>query len=443
MPSTILPAPSDRSVTETTAVRVDELIVGRTTSHPIFDEHGILLLAQGQVITPEIKRNLRARSGNFVMIHAADLSSVTLLQAAFPAEGGLPLSQEITQKLDEIIERGFFPVANRGPAVKQSVAPHGRTGYDPPQRARMVDSHQQNAANLTELMQLALHGEPVDGSVVVTMTTHYLQDLVSDTDNLLTSIAAAFEREEFSSNCLEVSLLSMAIAVEMDLDADNVRDIGVCGLVHDWGMLRVPAEIRNAPRRLNDSERVEITKHPMHSLEILQKISALPRITPLVVYQIHERPNGCGYPRGRTGRNIHPFAKIVHVADSYTSLTSPRPYRPPLMRYSAMECLVRQARDRYVDPDVVRALLRIQSLFPLGSLVALSDGSIARVLRPNRDEYTRPIVQRVQHASGATADPLDDENVIDLTNSPLAIRQALPTPGRNETSLTDNVAEIR
>jgi hypothetical protein len=90
-------------------------------------------------------------------------------------------------------------------------------------------------------------------------------------------------------------------------------------------------------------------------------------LVPLVSYQIHERINGSGYPRGRSEENIHPFARILYVADRYVSLTSLRPHRQPLTPYAAMETLLKSEEERGADPLVVRALLRVISLFPVVS----------------------------------------------------------------------------
>ncbi len=211
-----------------------------------------------------------------------------------------------------------------------------------------------------------------------------------------------------------MSTLEMAIGVEMGLDATNVRHLSFAGLIHDWGMLRVPEKIRNAPRRLTSTGFLHIQKHPIHVLEILQCVSGILSVVPVVCYQIHERINGTGYPRARSGNAIHQFARILQVADAYVALTSPRPFRPPLMPYAAMECLVRLSRDRAVDPAVVRSLLQVLSLFPLGSFVTLTDGSVGRVLRRNGSHYTSPIVQlmhqscslcRIATATLSTANP--------------------------------------
>jgi HD-GYP domain-containing protein (c-di-GMP phosphodiesterase class II) len=247
-----------------------------------------------------------------------------------------------------------------------------------------------------------------------------------------------YNGDDLAARSLESSLLAMAIGIEMGLDAENISNLGVAGLVHDWGMMQVPLEIRTANRKLNQVEMLEIKKHPIHSLEILQRVSALPRVVSLISYQVHEKVNGNGYPRGRRGNSIHQFARILQVADAYTGMTSQRPYRPPMMRYAAMECLLRMAKEKSVDPDVVRALLKIQSLFPIGSFVILSNSAVAQVIRRNQDKYTQPIVRVLQDSEGNPANLDDDSTLIDLSDSELTVQQAMPAPGTNEVPLCED-----
>jgi HD-GYP domain-containing protein (c-di-GMP phosphodiesterase class II) len=429
----IVPSPPKK-----VAVRVDDLIVGRAAAFPIYDERGLLLVAEGLAITSEIKRNLRVRPDARVMVEAADAGHLTLTETGLASQECVAFDNETTQKLDEIAHCGFGAVVNTGRPVRESVTPRVLTPYSAEQRRRLQETHERNAADVARAIQQVLQGEQIRGAEMTSLVAAYIAELIHDTDNVLTSLTVEFVEQGLGGNPLATSLLSMAVGVELGWDAENVRNLGICGLVHDWGMMRVPAEIRSASRRLETGDWIEITKHPIYSLEILEKITGLPPVVPLVVYQVHERPNGKGYPRGRTGSSIHPFAKVVQVADTFTALRAPRPFRAPLMAYAAMECLIREAREKLVDPDVVRALLRVQSLFPLGSFVALSDGSIARVLRSNRDDYTRPVVQRVQDGDGQTADPAE-EDLIDLRNSSLSIRQALPTPGTQEVAFFEQL----
>ncbi|MGE3314380.1 MAG: HD-GYP domain-containing protein [Planctomycetaceae bacterium] len=419
----------------TVDVQVDELIIGRAISCPVYGSDGLLLIAAGCTITSEIKRNLKARNILNLAVSEADAEIVTLGKVATEPTAALTLDTELTTKIDQIIDAGTLEVRNRGPAAKESVVFLGRKAYDLKQRARLVESHAENGRALAQMIQSALRGETIDGVGLSNMTALYFDELTRDTESTLTSAVGCIPDDDHLARSLEVSLLSMAIGVESGLDADNVRDLGICALVNDWGMMRVPKEVRNATRRLTSIELLEIKKHPIYSLEMLQKVSSLPRIASIVAYQVHESPNGKGYPRGRCGNSIHPFARIIHVADAYLALTKLRPYRPPFMRYSAMENLLLMARDRSVDPDVVRTLLRTQSLFPIGSLVALSDGSVARVMRRNHENYTQPFVQRIQDRTGRLITPSPGAVLIDLAEAGLSVTQALPNPGSNEIPL--------
>ena len=424
---------------EYSSVSINALITGRKIESPIYDKNKTLLLAEGSVITKEIKQALAQRGEQQVMVDSNDLKRVTLsVDSIGDVKQAISFDTELTQKIDQIVDSGLLTVKNEGASVKSEVVFLGRQGYDQEQRDRLYNQHEKNGKALGNMLSEALHGESMDGGLVNTMAAEYLKEMTVDTDNALSSAVDQFGSDDLASRSLESSLLAMAIAIEMNLNPENCRILGIAGMVHDWGMMKVPKEIRNATHKLNDVEMLEIKKHPIYSLELLQRVSALPRLVSVISYQVHERINGQGYPRGRRGQSIHQFARILQVADCFVGMTSNRPHRPPIMRYAVMEYLVRQAKTKNVDPAVVRALLNVQSLFPIGSYVALNDGSIAQVVRRNKDHYTQPIIAKVQDQDGNKLDPLEDNNIIDLhENLELEVEQALPSPGSNEIDLCD------
>lgn len=433
---------SDKKSNERIQVRTDELIIGRTIEFPIYDAQGLLLLAEGAQISSRFKELLRERNMDSIEVHPSDAEKLVLGNIGDISKQTFSFDTETTSKLDKLIDSGSMFVANTGDAVRDKLVINGCKAYDQEQRQSLIEQHEAIGESLDCMMKDALSGNAVNGTAVSNVAGIYLTQLTQDSDNVLTISTEAGQDDELSSHCLQMSMLGMAIGIEMKLDERNVRNIGLAGLVHDWGMINVPEELRKAKRILTHSEYLEIKKHSIHSLEMLEKVSGIPNIIPLICYQVHERVNGTGYPRGRSGRQIHLFAKILHVADAYIALTSPRPYRKPLMAYAAMECMLKQARDKVVDADVVRSLLQIMSLFPIGSFVTLTDTSVARVLRRNGNNYTAPIVQLIQDGSGNQLDPNDESNIIDLSKHELNIAQALPTPGKDEISLTEDLLYV-
>ena len=188
-------------------------------------------------------------------------------------------------------------------------------------------------------------------------------------------------------------MLGMAIGSQLGLDRECITTLGLGGLLHDIGMLRVPLTIRMGEGDLSDREWHEIYRHPLHTLDMLTSLRGVPQAVRFVAYQAHERLNGTGYPRGRSGNQLHTLAKIIAIADVYAAMTRPRPYRTAMLPYVAAKTIVIDASVDKFDRDLVRTFLDTLSLFPIGSRVGLSDGSIARVMRANPSAHTAPIVE--------------------------------------------------
>ena len=422
-------------------VDLDELIAGRQLSFPIYDDHQTLLLAAGSPITAENIERIRNRGIQHVLMDEADVANATLSGRNRPqTEADQELEAVTREHLETFLASGMMRTANTGPALKQRVVQQTDKPHDPKLQQTMSTQRRADADAVDRIMDQIAGGEQIAVEQLAQVSDTGIHDLIADCEGTLDVILAATSDPTLADHAVSASILAMAIGIELGLDENNIRDIGLIGLVHDLGMLAVPVSIREARHVLSPSEFLEIQKHPLHTVRMLENIPGLPKIAKMVALQVHERPNGSGYPSKKRGNTIHPFAKVLHVADAYTAMTSVRPFRRPMMPYVSMECLLRQANCHQVDADVVRSLLEILSLFPVGSFVALSDGSAARVLRPNRDDYTKPLVALVQDSSGNNLDPNAESSLLDLAKSELQVVQALPTPGRNEIGLEAAIA---
>ena len=93
-------------------------------------------------------------------------------------------------------------------------------------------------------------------------------------------------------------------------------------------------------------------------------------------------------------------------------MTRPRPHRPSLRPYDAAKIILVESAQNKFDSTVVRAFLDTVSLFPIGSLVRLNDGTTAQVLRANPGMHTRPVVELLYSAGTLSG------QVVDLTTEP-------------------------
>ena len=113
-------------------------------------------------------------------------------------------------------------------------------------------------------------------------------------------------------------------------DEEQLRQIAAGALLHDVGKLEISERILKKPGSLDEDEWEIIKRHPITGFRMLAERDELTYDQLMMVYQHHERLDGTGYPVGRSGANIHPWAQICAVVDVYEALTSRRPYRPAL-----------------------------------------------------------------------------------------------------------------
>ncbi|MDZ4170095.1 MAG: PAS domain S-box protein [Coriobacteriia bacterium] len=150
-----------------------------------------------------------------------------------------------------------------------------------------------------------------------------------------------------------VAQLARAIAVHLNMDAEEVERIRIAGSVHDIGKVSVPAEILSKPGKLTPAEYELVKYHSEAAHEILCSVDfAWPLAE--VVYQHHERLDGSGYPRGLSGDEIAVGARILAVADVVEAMCSHRPYRPAIGADAAL-AEINEGSGRHYDPNVVEA----------------------------------------------------------------------------------------
>jgi HD-GYP domain-containing protein (c-di-GMP phosphodiesterase class II) len=171
------------------------------------------------------------------------------------------------------------------------------------------------------------------------------------------AIAMTVEKRDpyTSGHQQRVAELSQAIGRELGLPEDQVEGLFIASAVHDIGKISLPAEILSKPLQLNSLEMSLIQAHAQVGYDILKSV-AFPWPIANIVLQHHERLNGTGYPQGLSGDGILKEARIMGVADVVETMSSHRPYRPPLGIDKALEEISAKKGILY-DPDAVDACL--------------------------------------------------------------------------------------
>ena len=152
----------------------------------------------------------------------------------------------------------------------------------------------------------------------------------------------------------------------------------------------IPTEILNKPGRLTDDEFNIMKKHSVYGYNMLKDRKDLNNSILMGVLQHHERIDGTGYPLGFDAPKICQFAKILSVADVYDALVTKRPYKDAFSQRDAVEMLMSMTNQ--LDIGVMRAFMSSMILYPVDSIVQLSNGEKARVVKNSEYYILRPTV---------------------------------------------------
>jgi HD-GYP domain-containing protein (c-di-GMP phosphodiesterase class II) len=149
-----------------------------------------------------------------------------------------------------------------------------------------------------------------------------------------------------------VAALAESLAGYAGMPHGKHRMMRLAGYLHDIGKLAVPAEILDKPARLTQSEFSIIKAHTFYTHRVLGDIRALEEVRSWASYH-HERIDGRGYPFHRSGDGLCLGSRVMSVADVFTALAEPRPYRPGMERPRVMRLMGRMAKDGALDPELV------------------------------------------------------------------------------------------
>jgi putative nucleotidyltransferase with HDIG domain len=176
----------------------------------------------------------------------------------------------------------------------------------------------------------------------------------------LNTLARAVEaRDQYTgSHTLRVSEYALLLARQLGLSTEDKERLRVGTPLHDIGKIGISDAILRKTGALTAAEFEEMKSHPVKGVAILESLTALHPILP-IVRSHHERWDGHGYPDGLAGENIPLIARVVAVADTFDALTSDRCYRSGMPSGPAFEVIRKNAGTQF-DTACVQAFLAIR-----------------------------------------------------------------------------------
>ncbi|RSD22338.1 HD-GYP domain-containing protein [Mesobacillus subterraneus] len=194
---------------------------------------------------------------------------------------------------------------------------------------------------------------------------------------------------------LAVGIISAFIAKKLQYSKGDVTQIALAGCLSDCGMAKISPSIINKNSTLTVDEFEEIKKHPTYSYQMVKNSPLLKEATKIAILHHHERMDGSGYPFGEKANRIHPFAKILAVADSFHAMTSERIYKPKHSPFKVLEMINEELFGEF-DIAALKALSAAIMNYSIGTKIRLSDGQAAEIIFVEEKNPARPLVRLLE-----------------------------------------------
>jgi putative nucleotidyltransferase with HDIG domain len=221
---------------------------------------------------------------------------------------------------------------------------------------------------------------------------------------------------------LNVAKLSVMLGEKLGFDSEMLIDLGWAALLHDIGKLKVPLDILNKLKSFSAEELSVMQSHPVESLTAFSELEQidlgkLRRLS--AAFEHHQRFDLKGYPNVDRKLGLHPYSRIVAIADSFDAMTTDRIYQRRMTPDVALK-IMSKGYGSVFDPVVLQAFITALGVYPADSLVRLSDSRLAFVVGYREDAaIDRPIVKLVQEPQTELDLSRESEQVRIISSVPL------------------------
>ncbi len=278
------------------------------------------------------------------------------------------------------------------------------------------------AANTLKNISRNLFSRPKEAySDASQLIQQMLDSLMADKDIAIHLMNDKIAGEDAYYHSLNVSVLAMMLAKEMSLPAEDIKALGIGCLFHDIGKIEIPDRIVNKTFPLTRAEQNLLQMHCQYGESIAEKIE-LPKAAMDIIRQHHEHADGSGYPKQLSLAQISPLARIVTVINTYDNhCNRPNP-ADSLSPYEALSYMFAQQRKLF-DSAPLNIFIRCMGIYPPGTLVELSDGTLGMVVSVNSGKPLRPSVLIYDPSV-----PKNEAIILDLSVEPeMEVKHSLKT----------------
>lgn len=254
--------------------------------------------------------------------------------------------------------------------------------------------HSRTQSFIDSALQDVRLGQSVNTDIAKELVTE-IANSITRSPHALVWLSNMKNRDEYTSiHCMNVCIMAVSFGRSIGMDKQELELVGLGGLLHDLGKMKVPLEILNKPGKLTIEEFEIMKTHPMEGYKMLEKQGDIPLDVLDIVKHHHERRNGKGYPSQLDGDEINAMTRMVAIVDVYDAITSDRCYHDAISPYDALKNMYEWVKEDF-DKEMIEQFIKCLGIYPIGSVVELNLGHVGIVVSASEKSKLRPILMLI------------------------------------------------
>jgi len=322
-----------------------------------------------------------------------------------------------TKKREKIDEREYFSlhgIQNIRTGRIRSMTPSEEDERKSKERQEKYGNSLQVVSNF---LNIVLNEEEIDYLDLRFNILNVMEDFMGRHQELLNLLSVKEKDLVTFAHLLNVSLLAMFFSSKLEFSKDDVLDLGIAALFHDVGKLFISLKILHKKTTLVEQEFIQIRDHPLLGVRILGGYKDALGILPLVVaFEHHLRYDLSGYPKVAYPQKPHLASLIVSICDVYDALALKRSYKKDYPPDKIHELMMLE-KGKMFEPQLLDKFFQFVGIWPVGTIVALSDERIAIVREINEQDILRPKVEVISPERSGELISLAKDQKIGITEA--------------------------
>ncbi|WP_338891582.1 HD-GYP domain-containing protein [Aeromonas rivipollensis] len=315
------------------------------------------------------------------------------------------------QQVDALIRRGVLTVRvdlarSKLPGIEQVVSPSPAHSAG---SARPAGSGEGRELKIRRLYQEARElqgkfirhlkaGEPIDITPLAAVAEEMVDTMFTHGDAMLCLARIRAKDAYLMEHSMNVAILLANFGRYLGLERNVLKELTLGGLLHDVGKIMTPDEVLNKPGKLTDEEFGVMRQHVVHSYDILSNTAGITPTMLEVAANHHERLDGTGYPQRLKGDQLSLYTRMSGIVDVYDAVTADRVYKQGMQPTQAFRVLLKGINQHF-DAELVTKFIKCMGVYPVGTLVQLSNQRLAVVMQRNEQQPLKPVVKVIYHAT--------------------------------------------